>query len=151
MFYTVFEVCVTQSVSKFVQRLLVEIAIGFSPHIIFVKCRNLIDAFVKCKWQTTRRIIVAKKNIGNGSTASLTRIPGFENGRYIFCFPVEEYECTLKPNARFIICSDGALEPYDGGLNEQFEQLLYHLQHQSFQAPEHVADDIAILSLRRMN
>lgn len=64
---------------------------------------------------------------------------------------VEEYECTLKPNARFIICSDGALEPYDGGLNEQFEQLVYHLQHQSFQAPEHVADDIAILSLRRMN
>lgn len=64
---------------------------------------------------------------------------------------VEEHECTLNPQARFIICSDGALEPYDGGLNEQFEQLVYHLQNQSFQAPEHVADDIAILSLRRMN
>jgi hypothetical protein len=25
------------------------------------------------------------------------------------------------------------------------------LQNQSFEAPEHVADDIAILSLRRMN
>ena len=64
---------------------------------------------------------------------------------------VEEFECTLNRQSRFIICSDGALEPYDGGLNDQFTQLVYHLQNQSFQAPEHVADDIAILSLRRMN
>lgn len=64
---------------------------------------------------------------------------------------VEEYDCVLNRHARFIICSDGALEPFIGGLNEQFEQLVYHLQNQSFKAPEHVADDIAILSLRRMN
>ena len=64
---------------------------------------------------------------------------------------LEEYECVLNKHARFIICSDGALEPFDGGLNEQFAQLVYHLQNQSFKAPEHVADDIAILSLRRMN
>ncbi len=64
---------------------------------------------------------------------------------------VEEFECILNRHARFIICSDGALEPFDGGLNEQMGQLVHHLQNQSFQAPEHVADDIAILSLRRMN
>ena len=64
---------------------------------------------------------------------------------------VEEFECTLNKLARFIICSDGALEPFDGGLSEQFEQLVYHLKNQSFQAPEHVADDIAILSLKRIN
>lgn len=64
---------------------------------------------------------------------------------------VEEFECHLTRHARFIICSDGALEPFDGGLNEQFAQLVHHLQNQSFQAPSHVADDIAILSLRRMN
>ncbi|BAP38690.1 RsbU family protein phosphatase GigA [Acinetobacter guillouiae] len=64
---------------------------------------------------------------------------------------VEEFQCTLTKHARFIICSDGALEPFSGGLNEQFSQLVYHLQNQSFRAPEHVADDIAILSLRRMN
>ena len=64
---------------------------------------------------------------------------------------VEEFECVLNRHARFIICSDGALEPFDGGLNEQMGQLVHHLQNQSFQAPEHVADDIAILSLRRMN
>lgn len=64
---------------------------------------------------------------------------------------VEEFECTLNKHARFIICSDGALEPFSGGLNEQFAQLVYHLQNQSFRAPDHVADDIAILSLRRMN
>lgn len=62
---------------------------------------------------------------------------------------VEEFECVLNKQARFIICSDGALEPYNGGLNEQFEQLVFHLQNQSFQAPDHVADDIAILSLCR--
>ncbi|EPF70592.1 RsbU family protein phosphatase GigA [Acinetobacter rudis] len=64
---------------------------------------------------------------------------------------VEEFVCQLTRHARFIICSDGALEPFSGGLNEQFSQLVYHLQNQSFQAPDHVADDIAILSLRRMN
>ncbi len=64
---------------------------------------------------------------------------------------VEEFECSLTKNARFIICSDGALEPFVGGLNDQFSQLVYHLQNQSFRAPDHVADDIAILSLRRMN
>ena len=64
---------------------------------------------------------------------------------------VEEHECVLNRHARFIICSDGALEPFNGGLNDQFTQLVYHLQNQSFEAPEHVADDIAILSLRRMN
>ncbi|WP_173912511.1 RsbU family protein phosphatase GigA [Acinetobacter sp. Marseille-Q1618] len=64
---------------------------------------------------------------------------------------VEEFELVLNRHARFIICSDGALEPYKGGLNEQFSQLVYHLQNQSFKAPNHVADDIAILSLRRMN
>ena len=62
---------------------------------------------------------------------------------------VEEFKCVLNKQARFIICSDGALEPYSGGLNEQFEQLVFHLQNQSFQAPDHVADDIAILSLCR--
>ncbi|NWK60621.1 RsbU family protein phosphatase GigA [Acinetobacter sp. SwsAc2] len=64
---------------------------------------------------------------------------------------VEEHECVLNRHTRFIICSDGALEPFNGGLNDQFTQLVYHLQNQSFEAPEHVADDIAILSLRRMN
>ena len=64
---------------------------------------------------------------------------------------VEEHECVLNRHARFIICSDCALEPFNGGLNDQFTQLVYHLQNQSFEAPEHVADDIAILSLRRMN
>ena len=57
----------------------------------------------------------------------------------------------MNPHARFILCSDGALEPYDGGLNDQFDQLLEHLQNDSFHPPHHVADDIAILSLRRMN
>ena len=64
---------------------------------------------------------------------------------------VEEHRCVLNPHARFILCSDGALEPYDGGLNDQFQQLVQHLQNQSFQAPDHVADDIAIFSLCRMN
>jgi hypothetical protein len=64
---------------------------------------------------------------------------------------VEEFDCILNKYARFIICSDGALEPFNGGLSEQFEQLVFHLKNQSFQAPEHVADDIAILSFKRLN
>ena len=64
---------------------------------------------------------------------------------------VVEHRCTLSRQARFILCSDGALEPFDGGLNDQFNQLVEHLQHDAFKAPDHVADDIAILSICRMN
>lgn len=64
---------------------------------------------------------------------------------------IEEYRCVLPPQARFIICSDGALEPFNGGLNDQFNQLVKHLENDSFSVPEHVADDIAILSLCRNN
>ncbi|MFT4020201.1 MAG: RsbU family protein phosphatase GigA [Acinetobacter sp.] len=63
---------------------------------------------------------------------------------------VEEFECVLNRDSRFIVCSDGALEPFNGGLNEQFQQLVEHLEKHTFQAPAHVADDIAILSLCRM-
>ncbi|MHA3084471.1 RsbU family protein phosphatase GigA [Acinetobacter sp. ANC 5383] len=63
---------------------------------------------------------------------------------------VEEFECILSKQARFIVCSDGALEPFEGGLNEQFQKLVEHLQNHTFQAPAHVADDIAILSLCRV-
>lgn len=63
---------------------------------------------------------------------------------------VEEFECILSRNSRFIVCSDGALEPFSGGLNEQFQQLVEKLQSHTFKAPAHVADDIAILSLCRM-
>lgn len=63
---------------------------------------------------------------------------------------VEEFECHLTAKSRFIICSDGALEPFDGGLNQQFQALVSHLQNDSFVPPEHVADDIAILSLCRL-
>lgn len=64
---------------------------------------------------------------------------------------LETQHIQLESNARFIICSDGALEPYSGGLNEQFKQLLKDLHSNSFHAPEHVADDIAILSFCRIN
>lgn len=63
---------------------------------------------------------------------------------------VEEFECILSKQARFIVCSDGALEPFNGGLNEQFQKLVEHLQNHTFEAPAHVADDIAILSLCRV-
>ena len=64
---------------------------------------------------------------------------------------VEEFECKLGRDSRFIICSDGALEPFEGGLNEQLSQLVNHLQNQSFTPPDHVADDIAIMSIQRLN
>lgn len=62
---------------------------------------------------------------------------------------VEEFTCTLNKQARFIVCSDGALESYQGGINEQFEQLISHLKDGSFHIPSHVADDIAIFSIMR--
>ncbi len=56
----------------------------------------------------------------------------------------------MPVGSRLILCSDGALEPYKGGLNEQFQQLIYELAQQQFHPPQHVNDDIALLSLERM-
>jgi hypothetical protein len=56
---------------------------------------------------------------------------------------------NMSPQARLIFCSDGALESFQGGLNEQLEQLVKNLTNQQFSPPEHVADDIAFLCLSR--
>ncbi len=58
---------------------------------------------------------------------------------------------TMTENSQFILCSDGVLEPYAGGLSEQFQQLITQLQYQQFQAPLHINDDIALLNLTRQN
>ena len=55
----------------------------------------------------------------------------------------------MQPGAQWIFCSDGALESFKGGLNEQFNQLINTLQKEGFKPPEHVPDDIAILCLAR--
>lgn len=62
---------------------------------------------------------------------------------------VEAITLTMTKNSQFILCSDGALEPYTGGLNEQFQQLITQLQLQQFQPPIHINDDIALLNLTR--
>lgn len=62
---------------------------------------------------------------------------------------IEEFECVLSKNSRFIVCSDGVLEAFEGGVNEQFNQLVKQLECGQFIAPDHVVDDIAILSIIR--
>ena len=53
----------------------------------------------------------------------------------------------MQPDSQFILCSDGALEPYKGGINEQFQLLLNDLANKQFTAPTHVNDDIAMLKI----
>ncbi|SDC27994.1 PP2C family protein-serine/threonine phosphatase [Acinetobacter boissieri] len=62
---------------------------------------------------------------------------------------IEEFECVLSKNSRFIVCSDGVLEAFEGGVNEQFKQLVKQLEYGDFIAPDHVVDDMAILSIIR--
>lgn len=63
---------------------------------------------------------------------------------------VEIITLHMPKGSRLILCSDGALEPYKGGLNEQFNQLVSELVQQQFHPPQQVNDDIAILSLKRL-
>ena len=63
---------------------------------------------------------------------------------------IEEITVYMTPESRLILCSDGALEPFSGGLNEQFQQLIEKLTTSKYQPPAHVNDDIAILSLTRL-
>lgn len=62
---------------------------------------------------------------------------------------IEEIILHMPPQSRFILCSDGALEPFQGGLNDQFAQLVDQLTQHQFVPPNQVNDDIAILSLTR--
>lgn len=63
---------------------------------------------------------------------------------------VQTQHLSMQPGSQLIFCSDGALESFKGGLNEQFNQLIQILQKEGFKPPEHVPDDIAILSLSRI-
>ena len=62
---------------------------------------------------------------------------------------IQTQHLHMQPGAQLIFCSDGALESFKGGLNEQFNQLINTLQKEGFKPPEHVPDDIAILCLAR--
>lgn len=57
---------------------------------------------------------------------------------------------TMQPNSRLVLCSDGALEPFSGGVNEQFEQLLNEIIKGNMRIPPQLNDDIAILSVTRL-
>ncbi len=60
---------------------------------------------------------------------------------------VEEVKLYMPPGSRLILCSDGALEPFEGGLNYQFEQLVQQLVNDEYKPSSQVNDDVAILSL----
>ncbi|WP_051526850.1 PP2C family protein-serine/threonine phosphatase [Alkanindiges illinoisensis] len=62
---------------------------------------------------------------------------------------IQTQHLHMKSGAQLIFCSDGALESFKGGLNEQFNQLIKTLQTDGLKPPEHVPDDIAILCLSR--
>ncbi|MFU8926272.1 PP2C family protein-serine/threonine phosphatase [Acinetobacter puyangensis] len=62
---------------------------------------------------------------------------------------IDEVTLYMPPHSRLILCSDGALEPFKGGLNDQFQQLIDQLAQHQFTPPDQVNDDIAILSLTR--
>lgn len=60
---------------------------------------------------------------------------------------IDEITVEMQSGSQFILCSDGALEPYKGGINEQFQQLLNDLSQKSFNPPIQVNDDIAMLKI----
>lgn len=62
---------------------------------------------------------------------------------------IQTQHLQMQPGAQLIFCSDGALESFQGGLTEQFNQLIKTLQKDRLKPPEHVPDDIAILCLAR--
>lgn len=60
---------------------------------------------------------------------------------------IDEITVEMQSDSQFILCSDGALEPYKGGINEQFQQLLNDLSQKSYNPPTQVNDDIAMLKI----
>lgn len=63
---------------------------------------------------------------------------------------IQPHYFSMTPGARLVLCSDGALEPFEGGLNDQFDQLVKILESHAFKPPESTPDDIAILSISRL-
>lgn len=63
---------------------------------------------------------------------------------------IEEVTLDLAVGSRLILCSDGALEPFSGGINDQFEQLLAQFMQGTVSLPTQLNDDIACLSITRL-
>lgn len=53
----------------------------------------------------------------------------------------------LSPNSHLILCSDGALEMYQGGLTEQLEQLVNYLASDFFVPDVGLPDDLTLFSI----
>ena len=58
---------------------------------------------------------------------------------------------TIPPQGKLILCSDGALELFEGGVNEQLEQLIDHLKQGKLHIPSQINDDVALLSIMRLD
>lgn len=63
---------------------------------------------------------------------------------------IQPHYFSMTPGSRLVLCSDGALEPFEGGLTEQFDKLVKILESHEFKPPESIPDDIAILSVSRI-
>lgn len=62
---------------------------------------------------------------------------------------LDERTLHMSPGSRLVLCSDGALESFQGGINEQFHQLVDELAIDAYTPNSQVNDDIAILSICR--
>ncbi|AXI01547.1 PP2C family protein-serine/threonine phosphatase [Aquirhabdus parva] len=57
---------------------------------------------------------------------------------------------SLEPKSQLLFCSDGAIEIFTGGTSEQLTQLIETLSSRRFDPPDHLTDDLTILSLSRI-
>src|SRR5439155_24872141 len=88
----------TQPVAERIERLLGEVAIRAAGHGIVSKRRKLHDGLIKCHRKSSRRIVIAGKNIRDGRATLLTGIPGFDDGGGVLLRPVHRQRAAVCEN-----------------------------------------------------
>src|SRR5260370_1050219 len=88
----------TQTVAEGIERGLGEVAVGTAGHGVVAKGWELGDGLIKSDRKPSRGIEIAGKNIGDGSAAFRTGIPGLDDGGSVLLRPIH--------GERAAICED---------------------------------------------
>src|SRR5215467_882314 len=103
-----------QTVAEGVERLLGEVAISAAVHAVAAKGWKLGDGFVKSDRQSSGRIVIAGKNVGDSDATFFAGIPGFEDRGGVLLSPVNSHSAA---------CGENDYERLSSS-TERFEELL---------------------------
>src|SRR5580704_3905898 len=89
---------VAEAVTERVEDVAFIVAIGSAGHCVVTEVGEVFDGGIECYGQAAGGVVVAEEYVRDGGSASLTRIPGFDDGGEMLVFPVDGDGAAIEHN-----------------------------------------------------